>query len=37
MTDYTKYNSCPMCDGIGIYDDSTLCGVCNGSGEIDDR
>jgi len=28
-------NQCPMCDGLGLHEDSTPCDVCNGTGEID--
>jgi len=24
---------CPMCDGLGIYDDSTPCDFCDSTGE----
>lgn len=26
---------CPECDGVGLFDDSTQCQVCEGTGEID--
>jgi len=26
---------CSECDGLGIFDDSTMCTYCEGTGEID--
>lgn len=26
-------SSCPMCDGLGCYDDSTPCDFCDSTGE----
>jgi len=28
--------NCPICDGLGVFDDGTACGECSGSGETND-
>lgn len=28
-------NKCPHCDGLGLSDDATTCGGCEGTGEVD--
>jgi len=30
----TDVKDCPMCGGLGVYDDSTSCLFCGGTGEI---
>jgi len=31
----TLQSRCPQCDGIGVFDDSTTCQFCDGTGEVD--
>ena len=40
MTDNKEWEeipkeTCPMCDGMGLFDDSTMCNHCDGEGLVE--